>query len=474
MSFGLQSETIFAGRYKVIRLIAAGGMGAVYEVLHIPTDRRRALKVMLPHIVQSPDFRERFEREARVTAQVESDFLVDVFDAGVDEATQMPFLVMELLRGEDLGKRLARRVRLKPAEVVAHLHQAALALDKTHKASIVHRDLKPENLFLAEREDGPPRIKVLDFGIAKLIAEGTKDNATQSAGTPLYMAPEQFDGNARISAAVDIYALGMIAYSLLVGAPYWSEDLKRSGNLFAFAAVASKGPKEPASARAAAFEAALSPAFDVWFQKVTAFAPLKRYATATEAVAALADALSVPLPASSAAPVEGSSTGTMPRVAKPVFTAAAMMSTVPVETSKPAEKGRAARFGAAAVLVAVVLGGIIYYAAARPGPSSASAPTADESSGSAASPLSGPPAESSAAEVLAPAPKAELSAQPSANTELVASAPSSTPSASSASSVAAKPDTRLKPGAQTDKRSAATAAPKAPSGDPLPTPRTAR
>src|SRR3954466_1368222 len=94
----LESGTVFAGRYRIVRCVAAGGMGAVYEVIHLETDRRRALKVMHPHLFQSEEMRERFKREARIAAQVDSEYIVDVSDAGVDEATQMPFLVMELLR----------------------------------------------------------------------------------------------------------------------------------------------------------------------------------------------------------------------------------------------------------------------------------------------------------------------------------------------------------------------------------------
>src|SRR5262245_8690188 len=114
MSTDLTEGTIFAGRYRVVRRIASGGIGAVYECVHIETARRRALKVMHPHILQSDEMRERFNREARVAADIESDFIVDVFDAGFDEATQMPFLVMELLRGEELGKRLKRLGRFSP------------------------------------------------------------------------------------------------------------------------------------------------------------------------------------------------------------------------------------------------------------------------------------------------------------------------------------------------------------------------
>jgi eukaryotic-like serine/threonine-protein kinase len=291
MSFGLRNGTIFAGRYKVLHCIATGGMGAVYEVIHLETERRRALKVMLPQAFQSADLRERFKREARVAARVESEFIVDVFDAGVDEATGMPFLVMELLRGEELGKRLTRAGRLPPSEVMPYLYQTALALDRSHKAGIVHRDLKPENLFLTDREDGRPRIKVLDFGVAKLLAESAATGGKQPLGTPLYMSPEQFNVDLQLSGATDIYALGMIAYTLLVGAAYWEDDAEKSGNLFSFAMLVMQGPRERPSVRAARRGVRLPPAFDVWFARATAVDPAQRFRMATEAVSLLAEAL---------------------------------------------------------------------------------------------------------------------------------------------------------------------------------------
>jgi serine/threonine-protein kinase len=273
-------------------MIAAGGMGAVYEVVHIETERRRALKIMHPHIVQSDELRERFSREAKVAAHIESDFIVDVFDAGFDEATRVPFLVMELLRGQELGKLLKKVGRFSPQQVVSYLHHAALALDKTHRAHIIHRDLKPENMFLTEREDGPPRVKVLDFGIAKIVAESATAGATQSVGTPLYMAPEQFDPRMRLSPSVDLYALAMVAYTFLVGVAYWADEA-RGGNVFALARVVGEGLREPASARAAARGVMLPPSFDAWFARATARDPAARFPSATEMVDALAVACGV-------------------------------------------------------------------------------------------------------------------------------------------------------------------------------------
>ncbi|WP_437721040.1 protein kinase domain-containing protein [Sorangium sp. So ce861] len=299
MSFALAEGSVFAGRYRLGRVIGVGGMGAVYEAVHLETNRRRALKIMHPTLFESPNLRERFQREAKISAEIESEFIVEVFDAGIDEQTRMPFLVMELLRGEDLGQRVERLGRLPPLEVVTYLHQVALALDRTHRAAIVHRDLKPENIFLTQREDGQPHVKILDFGIAKLVAENASaGRATHGVGTPIYMAPEQFDGSP-LSSATDVYALGMVAYTLLVGASYWVEE-EKAGNLLALLTAASRGRPEPASARAAASGAALPPSFDAWFEKATALRAEARFQVATQAVRALAEALEVAPPPSAA------------------------------------------------------------------------------------------------------------------------------------------------------------------------------
>lgn len=274
----------------------------MFEVLHLETQRRRALKVMHASLCQSEELRERFRREATVAAHVDSEFIVDVFDAGVDEATGMPFLVMELLRGEELGQKLKRVGRLEPDEVLSHLHYVALALDKTHQASIIHRDLKPANVFLSEREEGGVRVKVLDFGIAKIVAEGTATGgATQSLGTPLYMAPEQFNPRSKLTNGVDIYALGMMAYTLLVGVPYWFEEA-RGGNVYAVVALAIHGIAEPASVRAAAQGVRLLPTFDAWFARATALDPKHRFPTASAAVQELAIAFGKSVPARTSLP----------------------------------------------------------------------------------------------------------------------------------------------------------------------------
>ncbi|WP_438026831.1 protein kinase domain-containing protein [Sorangium sp. So ce233] len=294
LGLGLVEGIVFAGRYRVLRRLGAGGMGAVYEALHAQTDRRCALKVMHAHIAERQDLRERFALEARLAARVGGGGVVDVLDAGVDEATGAPFLVMELLRGEDLSQRLKRLGRLSPDEAVRALHETAVALDTMHRASVIHRDLKPGNLFLAE-QDGQARIKVLDFGVAKLMAEGAATGTATAVGTPLYMAPEQLQG-AKITAAVDRYALGMIAYTFLTGEAYWAQELARHDNLLAFALVTTRGPGERASARAARRGVELPPAFDAWFAKATQVDPSGRFASARAAVEALADVWGIDVP----------------------------------------------------------------------------------------------------------------------------------------------------------------------------------
>ncbi|WP_437626739.1 serine/threonine-protein kinase [Sorangium sp. So ce1151] len=319
MSATLAEGTVFARRYRVVRLIAAGAMGAVHEVVHLETERRRALKVMHAHLFQSEEMRERFQREARIAANIESEHIVDVFDAGVDEATGMPFLVMELLRGEELGERLHRAGRLPPVDAVTYLNQAALALDRTHAASIVHRDLKPANLFLLQREDGSVLVKILDFGVAKLVAEGaTAAGATRSLGTPLYMAPEQFHVGKKLTGAADIYALGMMAYALLVGLPYWDPEANEAGDVIAFAMLAVRGPQEPPTQRARSLGVMLPPGFDAWFARATAVDPAARFRKATDAVQALGEVFGIPVAARRATfPSSPSSPGLYPPPSSP-------------------------------------------------------------------------------------------------------------------------------------------------------------
>ncbi len=289
---------IFHGHYEVVRCVSTGAMGAVYEVLDQKTLRRRALKVMLPGLVGSPEMRDRFKLEATVTADIVSEHIVETFDADVDAETGAPFLVMELLRGDDLANVLGDRGKLNPSEIVLLLSQAARALDKTHAAGIVHRDLKPENIFITYRDDGTPRVKLLDFGIAKVLASGQHAGMKQQTinlGTPPYMSPEQIMGEGTIDHRADLYALAHIAYALLVGEPYWLEESRNLESLYTLLLRIVEGAKEPASVRAQRYGTTLPPAFDAWFTQSTWPKPQGRFTRASDLVIALANVLGVPL-----------------------------------------------------------------------------------------------------------------------------------------------------------------------------------
>jgi eukaryotic-like serine/threonine-protein kinase len=297
MSSALSDGQFVGGRYRVLRKLGSGGMGAVYEVLDTTTNRLRALKVMLPGVAPDADLVERFRREATVAGRVESDHVVEVFDAGFDEALSRAYFVMELLRGEDLGARIARQARLEPADVVECLAQVALGLSRTHAESIVHRDLKPENLFAACRDDGSLRMKILDFGIAKVLTPLSGEaKTTRAFGTPTYMAPEQLDGDGLIDERADLYALGHLAYTLLVGEAYYAREQKAAKNVFAYAQAVRRGAVEPPSMRASVAGVALPRAFDAWFARATHTDPQSRFGSAPQQIAALARALELPAP----------------------------------------------------------------------------------------------------------------------------------------------------------------------------------
>jgi serine/threonine-protein kinase len=287
----LEVGQIFAEHYRVERALSAGGMGAVYQVVDARTDRRRALKVMLPELARMADARERFRKEARVGASIESEHVVEVLDAGVDSASEMPFLVMELLEGEDLADMVGRRGELAPTAVAAIFVELGHALGAAHRAGVVHRDLKPENLFLARsrRSGGEPTLKILDFGIAKIIAEAHTGSATQSIGSPMWMAPEQTVAGSRISPATDIWALGLIAFFLLSGRPYWRAANSPTREPVMLLREVAFEPIVPASERAAELGVGhlLPPGFDAWFARAVEREPAGRFASVAEQVAEL-------------------------------------------------------------------------------------------------------------------------------------------------------------------------------------------
>ena len=203
------------GRYVDLQLLGQGGMGAVYRGRDPELDRPVAIKVMLH---ATPDFVQRFRREAQSIARLAHANIVQVYDFGVDGEGN-PYFVMELIDGTPLDEIVRTRGKLPPLEVVRLAQQAAAGLGAAHRASIVHRDVKPSNLIV----DGRGHLKLVDFGIARMQTGAQLTNAAALMGTPGYMAPEQASGK-KVDARADIYALGMTMFEMLAGGPAFTSD----------------------------------------------------------------------------------------------------------------------------------------------------------------------------------------------------------------------------------------------------------
>jgi serine/threonine-protein kinase len=213
------------GRYRLVAHIASGGMGAIFRAEHVHLRKDVALKVLRPDLTASPDLVERFRREAEIAATLEHENIVRVTDFGRSPEGWL-FLAMEFLEGESLFERLRRDGPMRPEVAIPILVQVCRGLDAAHGRGVVHRDLKPENVFLVGGEY--PVAKILDFGIAKLTDPGTasETQAGMVVGTPEYLSPEQAMGTV-VDARADIYALGLIAWRMLVGRhPFHAPDAR--------------------------------------------------------------------------------------------------------------------------------------------------------------------------------------------------------------------------------------------------------
>ncbi|HTJ84722.1 MAG TPA: serine/threonine-protein kinase, partial [Polyangiaceae bacterium] len=279
MSMDLAPGTVFATDFRIVRPLSEGGMGSVYVVEQLSTGARRALKLMRKELVADASMQARFLQEARASARIASDHVVQVISAGVDGQTGMPWLAMELLVGEELDQRVKKRGPLSRADALEVVRQLAHALAAAHAVGLVHRDLKPNNLFLADARTAGASfsLKILDFGIAKLI-EDAQASATMAIGTPLWMAPEQTEQRGHVSAATDVWAVGLIVFYLLTGRVYWMAAAQPSTSMQTLLREMLVEPIVPPSRRAAELGVGhlLPNGFDAWFLRLVERDPQRR------------------------------------------------------------------------------------------------------------------------------------------------------------------------------------------------------
>ncbi len=215
----LNGDEVIDGKYRIVRLIGEGGMGAVYEGLHTLIHRRVAIKVLHAGVVERAEAAMRFEREAQAAGRIGSPHIVEVLDLG-SLPSGARYMVMEFLEGESLGSRIERGV-LSPIDLYPIAAQLLDGLIAAHGTGIVHRDLKPDNVYLQQRPGGD-FVKLLDFGISKfgVLNDDSGLSMTRTGavmGTPFYMAPEQARGSKQVDHRADLYAVGVILYECLTG-----------------------------------------------------------------------------------------------------------------------------------------------------------------------------------------------------------------------------------------------------------------
>jgi serine/threonine-protein kinase len=272
MTVQLAQNVIVAGRFRLNHQIGRGGMGSVWHATHLGLDIPCAVKFIEGEYAPMAEAQTRFEREAKAAATLRSPNVVQILDHGVWDGT--PYIAMELLEGEDLGKRLQKLGRLTPRDTHAIVLQVCRALSKAHSNGIVHRDLKPDNIYLV-RDDDREIAKVLDFGIAKHdqhTVSGSNTKTGAMLGTPYYMSPEQAQGTKSVDFRSDLWSLAIIVYQCITGQlPFESEAL---GDLLVKIIV---NPLPVPS-----LVADVPVGFDAWWARAASREPSGRFASAKE------------------------------------------------------------------------------------------------------------------------------------------------------------------------------------------------
>ncbi len=264
--------------------------------VHLAEDERGtrlALKLLDPAALGDDKALERFRRETKAGTEIDSPYVARVFASGVDEATQTPWIAMEYLEGQDLEKHLAARKPrgpLSPQEAWALLDPIFSAAAAAHAVGIVHRDLKPENILIRVGPDGKPIVRVLDFGVAKYVGDALSRSTAEGLGTPIWTAPEQGKRTRDLTAAADVWALGLLAFWVQVGGRhYWRAANDDHASPVDLMMELFRGELVPPSRRRAEVGVLgmFPPGFDAWFARCVAREPSQRFPDAKAARTAL-------------------------------------------------------------------------------------------------------------------------------------------------------------------------------------------
>jgi eukaryotic-like serine/threonine-protein kinase len=261
------SRSVLGGRYRLEASIGTGGMAEVFRGQDTTLDRQVAIKVLAPQFARDPSFVERFRREAQAAARLNHPNIVNVYDTGVDDDTN--YIVMEYVEGRTLAEYLAGGGRLAPAKAAEIAEKVAEALAAAHAQGVIHRDIKPANIMVTR--DG--RVKVMDFGIARLVAgPDTVEQTAAVLGTAAYLSPEQAQGQT-VDARSDLYSLGIVLYEMVTGSPPFTGD---SAMAVAYKHV-QETPLPPSS-----LNADVPPRLDAVVMRALAKNPANRYQSAGE------------------------------------------------------------------------------------------------------------------------------------------------------------------------------------------------
>jgi serine/threonine protein kinase len=281
----LREDAVIAGKLRLLRPLGQGGMGVVWAARHLALDTDVAVKFIRPErAAADPALVTRFEREAKATARIAHPHVVQVMDYGAVDGV-VPYLVMELLRGFSLADLLERGGRLSFATAKSLVQQMGSALESAHERGIVHRDVKPHNVFILQESKGYPLfVKVLDFGVAKMVRDAqvpeisaTLTETGMVIGSPPYMSPEQLEGSKDVDLRSDLWSLAVILYECLTGTlPF------KGSSFIAVGAAVLKGKYRPASE----LRTNLPASVDDWFAKALCLDPDGRFQSAGEMVAA--------------------------------------------------------------------------------------------------------------------------------------------------------------------------------------------